>query len=126
MGTLLIWIPVIPAFHSLPARRRVFRGIIGCLAVGSIACKAGFAAEEIPAAAAVSIGERLFSDVRFAQPFATHGARARENVSCRSCHRATATLAFADDAPRSAILLRDDQRTATTRNSPSLVDALTP
>lgn len=75
----------------------------------------------------VSVGERLFSDVRFARPLVSEagdGTR-RQPTSCRTCHFTEgSTGTFGDRAPRSLLPARDDGRSTTPRNSPALVDAL--
>jgi cytochrome c peroxidase len=99
-------------------------------------------AQKEDVSAAAKIGERIFSDERFAQLYASGGVRAGSQnsikpMSCRSCHfadrggngansPALAAVAFADRAARSPIPERGDGRRVAPRNSPTLVDALEP
>jgi cytochrome c peroxidase len=109
------------------------------VATGCVVAAHCQAARDQPVTPAARIGARLFADLRFSQPFAADGERAKYAVSCGTCHIAAAresgraatriahrTLTFADDAARSSIPPRGDARTITARNSPSLVEALMP
>lgn len=66
--------------------------------------------------AAMSAGERLFNDPRFAYQ--------GSGISCASCHHRDTARLFDDPAVVSAIPERSDGRTTTPRNAPPLVDVL--
>jgi len=91
-------------------------------------------------AAAVAIGQWLFSDPRFSQCFAggsmdrlNHSATSPDAMSCARCHvppqshtARESICDFCDRVARSTVPPREDGRTTTPRNSPSLVGAFTP
>jgi len=120
----------------------------------SIGCRMAWAGAALSAAvpAEVALGERLFLETRFSQPYfarqQTFPDRAGATpptgpaaapaipgeVSCRSCHlvdelrnaHGGGVRAYTDFASRSPIPARADGATTTVRNSPTMVDATRP
>ncbi len=80
-----------------------------------------------PESALIDLGERLFQDGRFSQPYAKALQEGRSDegqlMSCATCHHLPDQgRGYADSETRSPVPLREDGLRVTLRNSPALID----